>query len=134
MAERKPGGLERRGRLLWSEVTEAHDLARPELVLLEDACRIADRLDRLDAALAGRSECFREVQSKDGERVSLVVDSILAESRQQANVLKQLVAALRLPDEGGKRASKVGSRGAYKASGKSASVSSLDRARQRAGA
>ena len=72
-------------------------MAAPELVLLEEACRIADRLDRLDGVLSGR-DFLRVGQDEDGDYV-LRVDSALSEARQQANVLKQLVAALRLPDQ-----------------------------------
>jgi hypothetical protein len=69
--------------------------------------------------------------------VRVVVDGALAEARQQANQLKQLVAALRLPDEvSGKRPQqRGGARGAYQSNGTgSGSVSSLDRARARSGA
>jgi 23S rRNA maturation mini-RNase III len=52
------------------------------------------------------------------------------EARQQANILKQLIAALRLPDEAtGKRPQHRGARGSY-APSTTGRVSSLDMARK----
>lgn len=72
-------------------------LAPERRVLLEEACRIADRLDRLDALLSGDSGSWvRLVEDKgDPERQIVVVDRALAEARQQAVALKQLIAELR---------------------------------------
>jgi hypothetical protein len=63
-------------------------------VLLDEACRIADRLDRLDALLAGRDDGWLRL-SYEGDQVTVVVDALLAESRQQATALRGLVAELR---------------------------------------
>ncbi|PWR08586.1 hypothetical protein DKT68_15330 [Micromonospora acroterricola] len=107
-----------------------------ERVILEEACRIADRLDTLDQVLSGdASGWMRLKQSQDGSEVTVTLDNALSEARQQANVLKQLVASLRIPDEvSGKRPQqRGGSRGAYRPSAaKSAgTVTSLrDRLRQ----
>lgn len=131
---RAPSGLASKGRKLWREVTDAHDLAAPELVLLEEACRIADRLDRLDAILADDDAAWLRTRlSDDGMQITVTVDGAMSEARQQANVLKQLIAALRLPDEAtGKRPQqRGGARGAYsprKGVGRGV-VSSLERAR-----
>src|SRR5690242_3325012 len=47
-------GFGPRGARLWREMTaERPDLSPAERVLLEEACRTADRLDRLDAFLLG---------------------------------------------------------------------------------
>lgn len=73
------------------------------LVLLEEAARIADRLDRLDALLRGEaSEWCRLVHDLRTDSYELRIDSALTEARQQASVLRQLVAALPLkgPDDG----------------------------------
>lgn len=94
-----PSGLDARGRRLWREMHALVDFNPAETVLLEEACRMADRLDRLDRVLTSSSELVRlRVDGNGGEAV-FVVDGAMAEARQQANVLKQLIASLRLPDE-----------------------------------
>ena len=138
-APKMPARLQARGRKLWREVTEAYDLAEKpaELTMLEEACRIADRLERLDEILSGEVDAWMRLQlpREGSETVRVVVDGALAEARQQANQLKQLVAALRLPDEvtGKRPQQRGGARGAYQ-SGGAGTVSSLDRARARSGA
>lgn len=100
-----------RGQRLWSDIADEHDLDPAQRILLEEACRIADRLDSLDVRIA------------DGD------DAAMTEARQQQNVMKQLLVSLRLPDAAGKRPQLRSARGAYKKAGEK--VSSLDRARQR---
>lgn len=86
--------LGRRGRKLWDDLHEG--LGPAELVLLEEACRIADRLDTLDRILTGADEGWMRLRvSDDGSEVTVTVDKALAEARQQAAVLKQIVAELR---------------------------------------
>jgi hypothetical protein len=65
-------------------------------VLIEEAARIADRLDRLDAVLRGDEETWIRLAGdlEDGE-VRVVVDGALAEARQQATALKGIIAELR---------------------------------------
>jgi hypothetical protein len=105
-----------RGDTLRAEISEAHDLDPTQRVLLEEACRCADRLDSLDALITARGTA------------SALDDSILGEARQQQNVLKQLLVALRLPDATGKKPQLRSARGAYQ-TGKTGKVSSLDKAR-----
>lgn len=66
-------------------------------MLLEEACRIADRLDQLDRMLSGGARSWVSlVEDKgDPERQSVVIDRLLAEARQQATALKQLIAEIR---------------------------------------
>lgn len=133
---RAPSGLAAKGRKLWREMCALTPLNPAELVMLEEACRIADRLDRLDALLTGHMETWLQLRVNDeGDQITVVVSQPLSEARQQATVMKQLIAALRVPDEAsGKRPQqRGGARGAYKPTGKSA-VSSLDRARAARGA
>lgn len=104
-----------RGDRLRAEITEAHDLDPAQTAILDEACRCADRLDDLDALVVVRGAA------------AALDDGILTEARQQQNVMKQLLVALRLPDAAGKRPQLRSARGAYAKSGK---VSSLDRARQ----
>ena len=141
MTIRTPSGLATRGRKLWRELTAEHTIPAAELVLLEEACRIADRLDRLDAILTDPDASWLRLRvSEDTAEVTVTVDAVLSEARQQANVLKQLITALRIPDEvTGKQPQRRGARGAYSTGAKTgatrpATVSALDRARAARGA
>lgn len=113
-----PRGLGARGRRLWRDtVAVLVDLDPAQRELLIEACRMADRLDRLDAELNGR-DFLRLVEDADepGE-VVVRVDAALAAASRDANVLKQLLVALRLPDaETGKRPQYRGPRGAQQPS------------------
>jgi hypothetical protein len=96
-----PGaGLGPRGRALWREMGGATlDTARR--VLLEEACRLSDRLDRLDALLCGDEGTWMSLRARDddGSIVEVVVDKALSEARQQASTLKTLLAELRTTNE-----------------------------------
>lgn len=100
---RPPKGLGARGRRVWREVTQGSEAFSPgAALLLEEACRTADRLDRLDGILRGEEQEFARVKlprdweiGDDGELV-LVVNGALAEARQQANVLRQMLATLEI--------------------------------------
>jgi hypothetical protein len=92
-----PGGvtLGPRGQRLWEDLepTTTDPGAR---LLLEEACRIADRLDRLDRALAGKgNEWLRFRRDEDGGTVIVYIDKALGEARQQQVALKQLLSELR---------------------------------------
>lgn len=91
-------------------------------VLLMEACRIADRLDKLETQLTDpESEWLRvEPDREDPTRpVEVVVDKALAESRQQATALKGLIAEIRQaakvapadPKEDGKKVKQSRARG-----------------------
>jgi hypothetical protein len=90
-----PPGLGTRGRRLWHDIGGA-DLAPAGRVLLEEACRIADRLDRLDQVLRGDIDTWmRLLVDDDAREATLVIDKALSEARQQQVALKQLLAELR---------------------------------------
>ena len=128
-----PSGLSAGGRSLWKSITDAHsDLSAVQLVQLEEACRAKDRLDRLDAILRGDESVWMYVSMPDGGEPELKIDAALTQANATANLMKQLLAAMRLPDpETGKRPQFRGARGAQKPS-VPGGVSSLDRARARA--
>ncbi len=141
---RVPAGLAARGTKLWRELTKIATFNPAERVLLEEACRIADRLDKLDALLTGELEHWIDLRDMVGrpDAVEIHIDAAMSEARQQANVLKQLIAALRIPDDltAKRPQQRGGGRGAYtpspaKAASKAglAVVSSIDRARARGG-
>lgn len=88
-----------KGRDLWSDLCERVDGQRG-LVLLEEACRIADRLDRLDALLIGDQQSWARIQGDMDSGFELVIDSTLAEARQQAGALRQLLSSIPLKESG----------------------------------
>jgi hypothetical protein len=110
-----PKNLAAGGRRLWDEITDAHTLNATQVVQLEEACRAKDRCDLLDSMLAEGMD-----------------STLLKDANATANLMKQLLAALRLPDENGKVPQYRGPRGAQKPSVSGGKVSSLDRARARA--
>lgn len=67
-------------------------------VLVNEACRIIDRLDQIDAIITGKAEWielmhFRTKQGDDSE-VTVTIDGVLAEARQQAAALNTLFTKL----------------------------------------
>lgn len=130
MSDAAPALLNDGGRALWTSLLVQDgtlaDEANPNRVVAVEACRAKDRCDELDALC-------REVDVMiDNGRGQPVAHPAWVEARQQANNLKQLIAALRLPDEAtGKRPQqRGGARGSYAPRGGGAAVSSLERARQ----
>lgn len=82
-----------RGQQLWDDLAGV-DLPPTHRVLLDEACRIVDRLDRLDGALERKKTWLRFDTADTGE-VIVIVDNVLAETRQQASTLKALIAEIR---------------------------------------
>lgn len=116
-APRTPARLGAGGRKLWREIVAAHELDAPQLVQLEEACRAKDRLDKLDELLCGEVSAWADIQvDSDGRPVSLRIDSALKLANETANLVKQLLAALRLPDAAGNKPAYRGPRGAQKPS------------------
>ncbi len=145
MNERSPQSLGTAGRKLWRSIVAIHSLDPMQLVQLEEACRAKDRLDEFDSIIHGKGVLnlmrFRLHESFDenGTYASVEVrfDSVITQANATANLMKQLLAALRLPDAAGKRPQqRGGARGAYTTGAPTGDgkVSSLDRARARKGA
>jgi hypothetical protein len=65
------------------------------VVLVEEICRLADRLDRLDGILGGRDRAWLSLELDDAGEVTVVVDKVLSEARQQQMAFKGLLAELR---------------------------------------
>jgi len=130
-ALRAPVGLGSGGRDLWKSITEAHTLDAAQQVTLLEVCRSKDRLDKLDDLLRGDVDTWVVlVHDLSTDDYSLKIDNALSLANSTANLMKQLIASLRLPDEAAKRPQqRGGARGAYASSGASSKVSSLDRAR-----
>jgi hypothetical protein len=93
--------LRARGRWFWQELVENGKPGPAERVLIEEICRLLDRLDRLDAISNGRDRAWLEIVEDLGSvlgadgQVKIVVDGVLSEVRQQQTTLKQLIAELR---------------------------------------
>jgi hypothetical protein len=126
-----PTGLAAGGRALWQAITDDHDLDAAQLVQLTEACRAKDRLDKLDDILRGDVDTWAELMQARGAEENILevrITGPLMKANETANLMKMLLAALRLPDEKtGKRPQQRSARGAYSTGG--TKVSSLDRAR-----
>ncbi|SKF61369.1 Uncharacterised protein [Mycobacteroides abscessus subsp. abscessus] len=128
-----PDGLSSGGAALWEALTEAHDLDTVQLVQLTEVCRMKDRLDKLDALLRGDIDAWALLMEREGQPTELVVNSALDKANTTANQMKQLLAAMRLPDDVGKRPQqRGGARGAY--APKVEGTSAASKARNRWGA
>jgi hypothetical protein len=79
------------GRALWESVTKPYVLEVHEEVLLLEACRAVDTLDKLDKLVQAEGVI---VDSPTGPRVH----PALVEARLQRQGVARLMAALRLPD------------------------------------
>lgn len=102
-----PFDLRERGSEFWDAVTGSAELDPAGLILLGEACRIIDRLDRLSAALNGSGRDWLKLlddvevtANRDGSgskiSVKVAVDGLLSEARQQQLALKTVVAQLGL--------------------------------------
>lgn len=95
MAPRTPAGLGDSGRDLWSEIAGTYDLRPDERRLLEDACREADLIDKLEAEI-NDPDHEMVVKGSMGQPVS---SPLVAEIRQHRTTLRALLGSLKLPDE-----------------------------------
>jgi hypothetical protein len=83
-----------RGRRLWRDMS-GDERTGADRVQLEEACRLADRLDRLDGILSGEpGEWMRFRVSEDGAEVTVTLDKALDQARQYAVALTQVLAKL----------------------------------------
>ncbi|MFF2094851.1 hypothetical protein [Streptomyces sp. NPDC058202] len=90
MASDFPVGLGERGQAMWRDSRAIWSLTPAHLVLLEEVCRIADRLELLDAIVRAQSA------GVDPSAVDFgALSGLLAESRQQSAALKALLAEIR---------------------------------------
>lgn len=90
-----PVGRGPRAEALWAEL-EGDSLPPLTRLLLEEVCRLADRMDRLDAQLAGRENWLQAVRMDDSPgEVVITVDNLVSEARQHATSLRGLISELR---------------------------------------
>jgi len=90
-----PRGLKARGKRLWVDLQGAYDFSEaPErLFLLEEACRVADLIDRLQQVVSGAADL--RVRGSQGQPVALPE---LPELRQYRALFASLIKSLGLPD------------------------------------
>lgn len=86
--------LRARGRRMWEQLVSDGDPVEV-VALVEEICRTADRLDRLDAIVNGRDRAWLTLEVDDVGEVTVVVDKVLGESRQQQMAFKGLLSELR---------------------------------------
>jgi len=108
MSAEAPPTFDDGGTALWDGVTASVVLDAGEQAILVEACRAKDRCDRLAAGGPWRA-ASRGVPSLD---VGEVARFRLA--RATALSMMQLLAALRLPDERGRRPGRRPPRGVYR--------------------
>lgn len=96
-----PAYLRAKGTAMWKDVVRAYDLTPAALVLLGEACRTADRLERIAAALSSRSSLWFELEPAledaglDGkEDWNVVVNGMIGEARQLQTALRQTLSQL----------------------------------------
>lgn len=85
------------GAALWEGLAKDGPFKPAEWVLVVEACRIVDRLDKLDALITGDAESWIDIIETRGnpEVAEVVINKPLAEARQQALALKQIFTELR---------------------------------------
>lgn len=71
-----------------------------DLSLCEEAGRLRDRLDSLQALITGKKSVWAEITTGHGDKLTLRIDDALKEARQLATVYRQLIGDLkrRWPD------------------------------------
>jgi hypothetical protein len=95
---------------MWDALTEGREFDAAWRVLIEEACRMADRLDQLHSLLSGDVNEWATISVEfkgDRREIRLVFDDALAEARQQANALRQIVTSLKLGQANEKTDGKV---------------------------
>lgn len=103
-----PADLRARGMEFWNAVTGEVELDASGLVLLGEACRVIDRLDRLSDALNGAGRDWLKIADEvevvgKTTRIQVVVDGLLSEARQQQLAFKTLMAQMGLGQSTEKR-------------------------------
>jgi hypothetical protein len=90
-APKTPPGLGSSGRRLWKSALGDYEFDVHEEILLLQACRTADRLDRLE------TEAAQGAVTVANFRGDQVAHPAMVEARQQSITLARLLAALRMP-------------------------------------
>lgn len=89
---KQPAQLGDKGRALWQQIIDGYSLRPDEVRMLEDVCREADLIERLEEQLRGSSLMVT------GSQGQLVASPLVSELRQHRATLTQMLKALKLPD------------------------------------
>ncbi|WP_369070030.1 hypothetical protein [Kineococcus terrestris] len=126
-----PEGLGARGARLWRDLAGSTMTDAAARVVLEEACRCADRLEQMNGIIAGKGvlqlmhlRSMFELDTEDQRSFTMTVDGVMAEARQQQSTLRQLLAAVT-------PAAPTGARKPTPAGGEQPRGSFLDRLAQR---
>ena len=94
------------GKELYESVTAARDLDAAGRALLLQACRLVDRLDKLDGIIRSPRTAWLTLieDAEDPSRSVVVVDAVLGEFRQQSLALATLFGRLGIGQLGNPRA------------------------------
>jgi hypothetical protein len=93
--KRTPTGLQDAGKALWRDIVGTYELRSDELRILEDTCREADLVARMQAEMDEPG--FQFIVS--GSMGQKVIHTIVSEIRQHRAVIQRFLAGLKLPDE-----------------------------------
>lgn len=104
---RRPSGLAAAGRTLWDGNIDEFDWAVHEVALLEEACRVRDRIVQLDKAV---NDDGLMLTSSQGMRLHPAI----AEGRQQRLALARLLVSLGIPADDDDLPAARGARGFYR--------------------
>lgn len=89
-----PSRLGARGQALWDQMTKVVPAAE-RAVLIGEACRLADRMEKLDLLLCGDIDTWAAlVHDLRTEDYELKINSAAVEARQCANAYRQILAQL----------------------------------------
>lgn len=88
-----------RGAKLHADLLAAKEYNPVELVLVEEACRMADRLEELDGIIHGKGVInlmhLRHMGADESE-ITMTVDGVLAEARQLQLAFQRVAMTLKL--------------------------------------
>jgi|SRR5690606_19934276 len=83
------------GQRLWDHVTENSEMDEQGLSLLEEICRLKDRLDKMSGLIDNDSHMWALIIDSRNGGVELVIDKLFAEARMSAATFKALMGELR---------------------------------------
>ena len=90
----RPDGLGLRGTALWESYASAGSPSKSRLVMVGEACRLTDALDKLDRICRGDADTWAVLITDDFGGVEIKIDGAVNERRQTVNTLRQLIQAL----------------------------------------
>lgn len=90
--QRAPNHLGTKGKSLWHSIVTEYDLGPDDLRILEDACREADLIQRMDERIGEPTFRFEVKGSTNQTRTNPLIQEV----RQHRTVLARLLGSLRL--------------------------------------